>query len=366
MLTLGFILLVVAGTWDGSFYLPAKFTKKWEWEHNWAMFSVGFLVMSWLLILIFVPNIFEVYSLIPMKDKVVMSIYGLLWGVGAILFGTTLHLLGMALGYPIGLGTVACCGTLVPLVLNEREKLFTTQGLVVIIGLLIAVVGIVVCSRGFKAKESGATDAEGTKRTPLAVGLIVAVFAGVFSAMLNIGFSSGDNITNKAKELLANRASAVSEEAPLAAETETIEGAQKSAIRKSDIFGSTACWPIFCSAAFVVNILYCLFLMVKKKTLKAFWGPHRGRNIPLGLSMGALFMCAVYMYSMGATCLGSWGEVPGWITFISIDIVVGNLWGYWTGEWKGAPKDARRFLNVGMVIMLVAVTIVSVNQYFSF
>ena len=64
-----------------------------------------------------------------------------------------------------------------------------------------------------------------------------------------------------------------------------------------------------------------------------------------GLSMGALFVCAIYIYSMGATCLGDWGEVPGWVVFMSVDIITGNFWGTVTGEWNAAPRRARKMLN---------------------
>ena len=79
--------------------------------------------------------------------------------------------------------------------------------------------------------------------------------------------------------------------------------------------------------------------------------------------MGALFICAVYVYSMGATCLGSWGEVPGWVLFMSVDIITGNLWGLFTGEWDGAPKDARKLLKRGMVIILCAIIVVALSQW---
>ena len=62
MITLGFVLIFFAGFSDGAFYLPAKFIKKWEWEHYWSVFTVGFLVISWILTIAFIPNIFEVYG----------------------------------------------------------------------------------------------------------------------------------------------------------------------------------------------------------------------------------------------------------------------------------------------------------------
>ena len=329
---LGFVLIGLAGISDGSFYVPMKYTKRWEWEHTWAVFSLGFFTVSWLLTFILIPDIFEIYSSIAAKEIALLLVFGALWAVGAILFGTALHMLGMAVGYPVGLGTVACFGALVPLVTVESDSLFTYKGLLVIVGILIAVFGIVVSSRAYKLKEE--LEASPEKRSaPLAAGLIVAVLAGVFSSFINIGFSLGGNVMALAREYGV-----------------------------SEAFSGTVVWSIFFTIAFMVNFLYCLFLMVKRCTLKDFFSPDIMRNFPLGFSMGALFICAVYLYSIGATCLGSWGEVPGWVLFMSVDIITGNLWGLFTGEWDNAPDNARKLLKRGLIIILFAIAVVALSN----
>ncbi len=323
----------MAGISDGSFYLPAKYTKKWEWEHTWAVFSFGFFAINWLLTIIIIPDIFEVYARVPARDLMLLVIFGGLWGVGAILFGTALHLLGMALGYPVGLGTVACFGALVPLVTVESENLATDKGLLVIVSTAIVVVGIIICSRAFKAKEDAETRPEEKMRVPLAVGLLIAVLAGVFSAFINIGFSFGGNVIEAARQLGV-----------------------------SGTFSGTAVWSVFFTTAFVVNMGYCLILMIKRRTLRDFVNPYLFLNAFLGLAMCGLFICAIYIYSMGATCLGSWGEVPGWVLFMSVDIITGNLWGLFTGEWDNTPPAARKLLRLGISVIICAILIVALSQ----
>ena len=329
----GFLLILLAGISDGSFYLPSKYTRKWAWEHYWAVFSIGFFAINWALTFLFVPGVFDIYAAVEPRQTLMLLALGALWGVGAVLFGTANHLLGMALAYPLGLGTVACVGSLIPLVTTESENLLTRKGLFVIAGVCIAVVGIVICSRGFKQREEALEPEAGRPSVPLAIGLLVAIFAGVFSALINIGFSLGDGV---------------------------IDQARQSGVPPA--FAATALWSLFFTTGFLVNILYCLFLMIKRRTLREFWGPEIGRNLPLGLAMGALFICAIYVYSMGATFLGSWGEVPGWILFMSVDIITGNSLGLWTGEWKGAPARARRLLVGGTAVILAAVAVTAVSQ----
>jgi hypothetical protein len=56
--------------------------------------------------------------------------------------------------------------------------------------------------------------------------------------------------------------------------------------------------------------------------------------------------------------------VAGWPLFISISIVMGNIWGLWRGEWHGAPASARRLLSLGLVILIVAVIVVALSNSF--
>jgi len=39
-LLIGFVLVSVAGIFQGSFILPMTMTKKWQWEHSWLVFSI--------------------------------------------------------------------------------------------------------------------------------------------------------------------------------------------------------------------------------------------------------------------------------------------------------------------------------------
>jgi len=68
------------------------------------------------------------------------------------------------------------------------------------------------------------------------------------------------------------------------------------------------------------------------------------------------------MYGFGASTLGSLGVVVGWVLFMSSVIIVGNLWGVWRGEWKGAPRRARTLLNGGLVVLILAIIIVAISN----
>jgi L-rhamnose-H+ transport protein len=80
--------------------------------------------------------------------------------------------------------------------------------------------------------------------------------------------------------------------------------------------------------------------------------------------MALMWIGSFYLYGAGAAKLGHWGAVAGWPLFISLSIVMGNLWGLWRGEWQGAPAVARRRVNQGLLILIVAVITVALSSSF--
>lgn len=85
---LGFVLVLLAAILQGTFICPMMMVEGWSWEHTWATFSLlGMFVLNWIIILLLVPRIFAVYATSPTKDLMVLGLFGLGWGLGAVLFG---------------------------------------------------------------------------------------------------------------------------------------------------------------------------------------------------------------------------------------------------------------------------------------
>jgi L-rhamnose-H+ transport protein len=80
--------------------------------------------------------------------------------------------------------------------------------------------------------------------------------------------------------------------------------------------------------------------------------------------MALMWIGSFYLYGAGAARLGRWGAIAGWPLFISLSIVVGNLWGLRRGEWKGAPARARRLFNLGLLVLIAAVITVALSSSF--
>jgi L-rhamnose-H+ transport protein len=327
---------LLAALLQGTFVLPMTLVRQWSWEHTWATFSLlGMLVFNWIITVLFVPNILAVYSASPRQDLAVLTLFGLGWGVGAVLFGLGMDRLGMALGYPIIMGLIASLGALIPLLVFFPQTLFTSKGLVLLAGTALVIFGIVLCSVG--GSRRAPSEGKSTTRSSRAfhAGLVIAILAGILSCLPNVGMAFGGNLIRSAVALGVSQASS----------------------------GNTV-WALLFTLGCVANLAYCLYLMVRKHTLGQYWNRGTLRNFGLSALMALMWIGSFYLYGAGAARLGRWGAVVGWPLFISLSIVVGNLWGLWRGEWQGAPAAARRLLNLGLLVLILAVVVVAFSNSF--
>jgi L-rhamnose-H+ transport protein len=328
----GFVLVLLAGLLQGTFILPMTMVRRWSWAHAWISFSLlGMLVFNWIMTLIFIPDILTIYREVPPRDLVILVCFGLGWGIGAVLFGLGMDRLGMALGYPIIMGLIASLGALIPLLLFFPQTLSTPKGLILLAGTFVVVIGIVVCSMAASRKtprEAGAGSAN-----VLRSGLLIAVLAGLLSCLPNVGMAFGKSLMSAA-------------EAHGIAETSA---------------GNTV-WALLFTFGCIVNVVYCAFLIIRNRTGNRYGGPDLPRNLALSSLMALMWIGSFYLYGAGAAKLGRWGVVVGWPLFISLSIVMGNIWGVWRGEWRGASPSARRLLNVGLIVLIGAVILIAFSN----
>jgi len=229
------------------------------------------------------------------------------------------------------LGTVSSLGALIPFVVFYPASLLTLRGLMIIVGTAVTIIGILFCSRAFAGKQPSAQSSSETADGSLTGKLTIAVMAGVMSSLLNVGFAYSTGL---------------------------IDAASKSGV--SEAFATNVAWAVILTCGGCVNVLYCLYLMIRRNTMGGFFGPETVRNLGLGMLMGLMWCAGLYIYGFGVSMLGrNLGVVIGWVLFISSVIIVGNLWGIWRGEWKTAPAQARTLLNRGLVVLILAILIVA-------
>lgn len=325
-LALGLALALMAAVLQGTFLLPVASARNWRWEHNWAVFSLfAMLVFNWALAIALLPNLIPVYRSVPVRELLVVMVFGAAWGAGAVLFGLAVDKLGLALGYPIIMGLNASFGALIPLIFLVQRDAGVAKIMTVVAGTVIALAGIVVCSVAGSRKETDRSSQPATW-TAFTAGLTIALASGVLCSLPNVGMAYGVNIVKAAQSAGAPEALA-----------------------------GNAVWAIFFTLGAVVNVGYCVWLMVRRRNIRMLFGPDAARNLGLGSLTALMWIGSFYLYGIAAPLFGKLGAVVGWPVFISVAIGVGSLAGLWKGEWKRAPASALGLLRNGLLLILAAV-----------
>ena len=77
-------------------------------------------------------------------------------------------------------------------------------------------------------------------------------------------------------------------------------------------------------------------------------------NISMALAMAILHFVAVVLYGVGAYHIGKMGTSLGFAAFLGISIIIANLFGFITGEWKGAGVKPVRTIIIALLIIIVS------------
>jgi L-rhamnose-H+ transport protein len=330
---MGFLLIVLGGAMQGTYYLGLKYVAPWKWENIWSVYAVfSLLLLPVALAAATVPSLREVFFQSPSAALWGVFLYGAGWGIGSTLSGLGVARLGLAMGVAILLGVTAAIGALVPLVAKNAGLLFQPQGLMIIAAVVTLLVGVfLVAVAGKKREASQAGAVQAIIPGSFLTGLVICVLSGVFSSMLNLAFAFSKPVADAA----------------------VTGGASPSA-------ALNAVWMIALAGGFLANAVYTAYLMTRNKTWKNFALPNTGLFWLIGLVMGMLWFFGVVLYGRGAASMGDIGSVIGWPVFLAAMIVFSSIWGFVTGEWRGSSAQAKRFMAGGLVILMLACALLGV------
>jgi L-rhamnose-H+ transport protein len=327
---MGYLLVLAAGVLQGSFMVPMKFTRRWAWENTWLGFaSSAYLIWPWLLALATLPHLGAVFAATSRRSLIMVELFGLAWGLGALTFGLGVDILGMGLGFTIILGLAASAGTLIPLAVLFPSKLLQAPGLLTMAALVLVLVGISLCSWAGKLRQPLQETNPEKKNTSFGWGVAICVASGLLSASGNLGFAFGGEIIQRALE----------------------QGAPESAAGMS-------LWAVITIPLFLVNAIYCVWLLKKRNTAKLFVADGTRLYWILSAAMGLLWILGFVCYSPGARLLGPLGPSVGYSIMLSAMVITANLEGVLAGEWKNASARAYGFLLAGVATLLLAISVV--------
>jgi L-rhamnose-H+ transport protein len=294
--------------------------------------------MPWVVALATVPNLHVVYQRVSSQTALICSLCGAGWGIAVVLFGISVHLVGLSLASAIIYGASVAVGSLGPLVLSHSDRLATIQGMLIILGNLVMVIGIVLCALAGKKRDeevsikTGAFRQDGMSSDPrrFIKGLSASVAAAILSSLFNIALAYGGEFNQLA----------------------VAQGAKP-------INAANAQWAFTVTFGYLPNLVVSVFRLSRQSLWKHF---AKAAGIACWLwppVMGLMWIGGTALYGSGASLLGPLGPVIGWPVYMSTMILAGNFWGWLTGEWKQAPRTALQFLNCGILVQIVAITLLS-------
>jgi L-rhamnose-H+ transport protein len=324
----GLFLVAAGGAMQGSFALPQKFIRGWAWEKTWLIYSIfGMIVFPWLVVGASIPQATEVYANVSGDVLARTALFGFGWGVGSVLFGLGIARVGMALGFAIIVSVAASVGSLVPLAVLHPDEVISRRGGLLILGLALITLGLIFFGRAGSRKEAsgGQLPASNAHR-----GIAICIASGILSSLMNFSFVFGQPIATEAVQRGADPGSA-----------------------------SIAIFAVAVTAGFVANAGYCLYLLLRNESWARRHGQPRLRNTSCALAMGLLWLFGYFFYGHGITKLGEFGTALGWPLFMILMVLVANVWGLVTGEWRAADRLAFRYRCYGMGVVLAALVVVA-------
>jgi L-rhamnose-H+ transport protein len=337
----GLLLLLFGAMCGGSFGLPSKFVKKdTPWETLWGPFFFFVAILLPTTVFPFIADGLFATCKAAGWSVVLPVAFGFLWGLGSMTLGMSFAFIGLSLAYAINYGAQIITGGLGGFVIHKPDQLLTAHGLTIIGGIVVCLAGVVVCGRAAILKsvsqasgdEDGETMPTGSK---LRKGLIVAFLSGILCACYGIAFGFGSEVM----DISANKFS-------------------NPDWRTAFVVSALILWGGSISACG-----YCVYKFSKNKTWGTLSKAGIGKVLIIALIMACLHDGAILFYGVGASRLGDIGAAIGYAIFMSFAIMVGNVNGFPTGEWKGASKRSVHWIVAGIVVLMLGVSVLAGGNY---
>ena len=230
------ICIVLGGILNGSFALPTRHIQQWNFENIWLNYSVwALLLLPWVSIFTLAPHVWVVYANIPAGLLWILIGGGASFGIGQVCFARSLKMIGFGLGFVITIGLGTALGFLLPLAVLHPEKIFTAFGAVTLTGIVLIVIGLIISYYAGKRRDSETRRAQPeAPARQYERGVILAVIAGICSAIQNFTFATTGSLQTMAIHAGLNHLAA-----------------------------SMIIWPVFLTFSFIPYALYMLYFITK-------------------------------------------------------------------------------------------------------
>jgi len=318
--------------------VPQKFVRNFAWENTWGAF--------YLFTMLIIPSLFaslllrggaDIWRQAGPAQMAIPIAFGSLWGLGMILFGLGIHLVGISVGYAIMMGLSVVVGAVVPLLTQHLAQALTVSGVVVMLGVLICAAGVGVCGRAGLLRERSQAATGNRETQPMArnmgKGLWVCFIAGLLGPCVNLAFSFGSPVLEISKDY-----------------------------GNSPVIATLSVWLLVFCGGFLSSGSYSIYLLSKNRTWGNFTGAKAGRNLLLVVVMALLHFFILLFYGLGAHYLGQLGTTVGWAVCLSTGLLLANVMGFLTGEWKESSRESHSWLFGGLTTLILGIVVLAVGN----
>ena len=331
-LLLPFVLLIFASFFQGSFGLGMKYMSPLSWEAWWLIHvTIAMIIFPFLWAIIVVPNLFDIILSSPIESIQMAMLYGFLWGIGGIMFGVSVPYIGLSLTMGIVMGLAGSVGSLIPFFQGSNstsDPVFSY----VLGGLLISLVGVALTAKAGIDRDKLQNSNDSNNKSNIIKGILIAVVCGVLSALLNVGFSNAAPIAKTAEDF--------------------------GVITRNS---SLVAWVVVLWGAFLMNALYCVYLLFKNNSWNSFNPVNSFKAYRWSVIAGLCWFAALGVYGQGAALLGDIGPVIGWPILLGLSLIISNFWAYRAGEWKNAKKPFNLLL-IGLIVLIFSAIVLGLGS----
>ena len=351
---LGVIFHFIGGFASGSFYIPYKKVKGWHWESYWIVGGLfSWLIMPPLAAWLTIPGFTEIIKGTSFSTLGFTYMFGVLWGIGGLTYGLGVRYLGVSLGSSIILGLCMVFGSLIPSIYYNfspvegkdtfNEMITSNWGLTVLAGLLVCILGIIICGKAGMMKEkqinAAGTDPHGMvvkAEYKFGLGMFVSIVSGVLSACFNFGLEAGQALGQVANDAW-----------------KAANPGEGEFLYRNNVIYVVLLW-----GGLTTNFIWCMILNARNKT----FGDYTNQKTPLlsnyifAALAGTTWFLQFFFYGMGESKLGN--GPSSWILHMSFIILVANMWGLVLKEWKGVSKETKTTIVLGIITIILSVLIV--------
>lgn len=335
----GTLLAIAAGLCNGSFFLPQRYTRGWQWENMWFVFAlISQVLVPWLVAWIAIPDLGRVLRESPFSFFVPAILAGVIWGVGMVTYGLGVKMVGIAAGNAVVASISTAAGTIGPMIIYSPDRIWTLSGLFSMVAMVFIIAGIYVYGKAGVRREretarAATAEAPASGGSQFRTGLLLCLVTGVLGTSFIYGFVSSGSL---------------------------IQAAVSAGARPS-LAGYLAWTVVFCTGS-IPNLGYALYRMLHNRTGSTLIGSgFLLPNMMFCTLAAALWYGGVLLYGMATMHLGPFGPSVGFGVYVGGTVLFGNAIGWSIGEWRGASSAVIRGLLTGMGMILVGIVVIAVG-----